>query len=61
VRACPMRALFYAAAGPVRPGRVLDAAFHEHGAGPAVAYWRRPPATGTAVGDATDGAPTWPR
>jgi Fe-S-cluster-containing dehydrogenase component len=43
VRACPMRALDTQppAPPPVKPGRIKDETFDEHGIGPSVIYWRQ--------------------
>ena len=42
VRACPMRALGYAAAAPMPENRTPDPAFVDHGIGPSVLYLCRP-------------------
>jgi hypothetical protein len=43
VRACPMRALGTQppTPRPMKPGRIQDESFDEHGIGPSVIYWRR--------------------
>ncbi|MFH1568092.1 MAG: 4Fe-4S dicluster domain-containing protein [Gemmatimonadota bacterium] len=48
VRACPMRALGFGPDRP-RPGRVPDGGFDDAGLGPAVSYWKRPPAAAGAA------------